>query len=627
MTNELLPHHLEDLRASAISDEVIQARGYRSIGNAEAREVGFTRAQERPGLLIPLRRVDGESRGYGLKTDEPRIVKGRVVKYETPKGQANVLDVPPTVREEMHKGRQAIFITEGAKKADALASLSIPVINLAGVYGWRGKNADDGYTALADWEMVNIKGSIFVLAFDSDVLTKREVHKALSRLKRFLEAKGALRGRLLILPQLLSGKTGVDGYIHETGASVQDLAKLVVDDLTPLPIEKREVTTGPIPELAPLLDDVATFYRRFVVLTPNQADFLALVTAHTHAIDAAETTPYTNIYSAEPESGKTRLGEVASLLVARPLSTGSISPAALARSIDSGGTLILDEVDTVFKKGNRGASENAELLRGVLDSGWRRGGQYTRMVGQGANMAPHSFSTFGPKMLIGIGTLPGTLGSRSVGLELKRRKKNEPIERFRFRKVRPEAEAIRTQLEAWASAHIEELRDAEPSVPEELSDRMADSWEPLLAIADLAGGDWPKRARDAARALSAGQAREDDSIGVRLLGDIRTAFDEAHADRLFTADMLRYLNEIEESPWGGFGDNGITGRELARHLKRYGISPKQVRIEEISQKGYEKEWFLDAWTRYCPPLNEIGETSETSKRGLSGSKGKQRLLA
>jgi len=365
--------------------------------------------------------------------------------------------------------------------------------------------------------------------------------------------------------------------------------------------------------LAMLLDAVVTFYRRFVVLTPNQADFLALVTAHTHAIDAAETTPYTNIYSAEPESGKTRLGEVAALLVARPLSTASISPAALARYIDSGVTLILDELDTVFKKGNRGASENAEMLRGVLDSGWRRGGKYTRMEGQGANMVPKNYSTFGPKILIGIGELPGTLGSRSVGLELKRRKKGEPIEKFRLRKVRPEAEALRLQLEAWASVHTEELRDAEPSVPEELSDRMADSWEPLLAIADLAGGDWPRRARDAALALSASESREDDSIGVRLLGDIRTAFEAAHADRLFTADMLKDLNAMEESPWGGFGDNGMTGRDLARNLKRYGISPKQMRIEGIPQKGYEKRWFLDAWTRYCTPLNEIGETSETSK--------------
>jgi hypothetical protein len=613
MANELLPHHLEHLRASAIGGEVIQARGYHSIESAEARELGFTRAQARPGLLIPLWRVDGEVGGYQLRPDEPRTVKARVVRYETPKGQPNILDVSPTVLEAFHKGRQTIFTTEGAKKADALASLGIPAINIAGVYGWRGKNADNGRTALADWEMVNIKGSIFVLAFDSDILTKREVHQALTRLKRFLEGKGALKVRILILPQLLSGKTGVDDYIHETEATAQDLAKLVVDELPPIPTEKPEVPNGPIPELAPLLDEVATFYSRFVVLMPNQADYLALYTTHTHAISAAETTPYTHIYSAEPESGKTRLGEVAALLVAKPLSTQSISPAALARSIDLGVSLILDEVDTVFKKGNRAASESTEMLRGVLDSGWRRGGQYTRMVGQGTNMVPHSFTTFGPKMLIGIGTLPGTLGSRSVGLELKRRKKDEPIERFRFRKVKPQSDAIRTQLETWALAHTEELRDAEPVIPEELSDRMVDSWEPLLAIADLAGGDWPERARQATRTLSAGGAREDDSIGVRLLGDIRTAFDKAHSDKLFTADIVKYLNDIEESPWGGFGDHGMTGRDLARNIKRYAVSPQQVRIGERTQKGYEKEWFLDAWTRYCPLLRGEGETPETPK--------------
>jgi hypothetical protein len=226
-------------------------------------------------------------------------------------------------------------------------------------------------------------------------------------------------------------------------------------------------------------------------------------------------------------------------------------------------------------------------------------------------MEVKGFSTFGPKMLIGIGQLPGTLGSRAVGIELKRRRRDEPIERFKIRKVRPEAEPIHAQLESWGAANIDKLRELEPSELEELSDRMSDSWEPLLAIADMAGGVWPKRARDAAKVLSAGEAREDDSIGVRLLADIRYGFNDKKADKLFTADLLKHLNDIEESPWGGFGDNGMTGRDLARHLKRYAIVPKQVRIGDHTRKGYEKEWFADAWARYCPLPDKKGETSET----------------
>ena len=222
-----------------------------------------------------------------------------------------------------------------------------------------------------------------------------------------------------------------------------------------------------------------------------------------------------NVTSPEMESDKTRTGEVAALLVASPMSAESISAAALARSIDMGATLLLDEMDTIFKR-SRAASESVELLRGVLDSGWRRTGQYVRMVGQGASMEVRRFSTFGPKMLIGIGDIPGTLGSRPIRIQLRRRRPDtEPIERFRIRKVTPEGYALRDQLAAWASGTIEELRTADPELPEELRDRIWDSWEPLMAIANLAEGGWPTRAWKAAVPLSADGAAEEESANVQ----------------------------------------------------------------------------------------------------------------
>ncbi|MBI2166244.1 MAG: DUF3854 domain-containing protein [Chloroflexi bacterium] len=126
--------------------------------------------------------------------------EGKLIKYETLRGQRNVLDIPPTVRHELHKARQAILVTEGTFKADALATLGIPTINLGGVYGWRGGNEDEGYTALPDWELVSIRGNVFVLAFDSDILLKPTVHQVLARLKGFLEGRGALHVRVLVLP-------------------------------------------------------------------------------------------------------------------------------------------------------------------------------------------------------------------------------------------------------------------------------------------------------------------------------------------------------------------------------------------------------------------------------------------
>ena len=137
--------HAAMLRASAISDEVIEARGYRSIEANEAKSYGFAKWQSMSGLLIPLCGVDCTVKGHQLRPDEPRLSKkGNPVKYETPLGQPNTLDINPLVQSEVAKARKAIFITEGAKKADALASFGIPAISLTGVWNWRGKNPDGG---------------------------------------------------------------------------------------------------------------------------------------------------------------------------------------------------------------------------------------------------------------------------------------------------------------------------------------------------------------------------------------------------------------------------------------------------------------------------------------------------
>ena len=604
----LLSHHREMLEASTISAEVIEARGYRSIEDRqELRDLGFTAAQSQvPGLLIPLRRMDGEPGGYQYRPDNPRESDGKTVKYESPKGQRNILDVPPTVRGELRRGRQAILITEGAKKADALASLGIPAINISGVYGWRGRNEDDGLTALSDWEDVALKGNIIVLAFDSDILTKHEVHQALSRLKRFLEHKGAARVRVLMLPNLMTGKTGVDDYIAEKGAALEDLASLIVDDL-PAMNGHQPAKVVDVPPLGELLDAVEKSIRRYVFLSALQLIAVVLWVAHSHAFAVAETTPYMSIRSAEKRSGKSRLLEVVELLTPNSLKTENISVAALVHSVDKGATLLLDEVDSVFGRGR--ASDTQEALRGILDSGYRLTGSYVRMVGQGANMSPRRFNTFSPKMLSGIGKLPGTLDDRSIIVQMKRKTSDEKVERFRFRDARDELATIRDCLSAWAQSAVDELRDARPVIPEKLDDRAQDGWEPLLAIAELAGGTWPKRALNAALALSAGEAREDESLGVKLLADVKVTFESAGKDRLPTSKVLNGLNNIDDAPWGAFNDRkGMTARELGRMLKPYGVRSKTIRETDGSTpKGYNRADFTDAWLRY----GDSAATSDT----------------
>jgi hypothetical protein len=342
-----------------------------------------------------------------------------------------------------------------------------------------------------------------------------------------------------------------------------------------------------------ILDDVVAFIRRFVVLSETQADAVALWVAHTHAIDAAETTPYLAISSAEKQSGKSRLGlEVFPLIVREPLPSMTISDAAVFRAIEElSPTLLLDEADAVFKARER------EELRGLLNAGYRRGAVAYRMGGTNRSKL-EKFKVFSAKVFIGIGNfLPDTLVDRSIPIRLKRRTREEPIERFKPRDVTPEGEMLRDRLADWLEPQIDYLRAARPHLPDELDDRAQDMWEPLLAIADLAEGDWPDRAATAALALSTGDEREDDSMTARLLNDIYTVFENGVGDRLRTADLIAHLVEIEESPWGDWYGKTISPHALSRLLKAHRIKTLPVWVEGKTVKGYKREQFTDAFAR------------------------------
>jgi hypothetical protein len=358
------------------------------------------------------------------------------------------------------------------------------------------------------------------------------------------------------------------------------------------------------------LNELAAFVRRFVVVTREQADALALWIAHTHAFDAADATPYLAITSAEKRSGKSRLLDVLELLVARAWRAITPTEAVVFRKIEKDGpTLLLDEVDAIF--GPR-ASEH-EGLRALLNAGNRRGTTVPRCIGP--SHALHDFSVFCAKALAGIGELPDTIADRAIPIRLKRKAHNEAVERFRRREVEPAAEQLRAQLVAWAVANVSELAEAWPALPSQLDDRAGDAWEPLFAIAELVGGDWPKHARAAAVALSAGQEPDDDSIGVRLLADMRRIFDERTEDRISTEELLATLAADDEAPWADWHGHGkaLSARSLAHTLKRYGIYSGTVRLHEgKTPKGYKREDFEDAWSRYLPEPDCVSATSATT---------------
>jgi hypothetical protein len=273
--------------------------------------------------------------------------------------------------------------------------------------------------------------------------------------------------------------------------------------------------------------------------------------------------------------------------------TGSVTAAALARKIDTAHpTLLLDESDAAFK----GDPQYAEALRGVLNTGFKASGTFSRCHGPGFEVL--DFSTYCAKAIAGIGSLPDTVASRSIPIRLKRKSAAERTERFRLRKVQAEGSRLRDEIRAWAEDVSTKLDGAEIDPLEGISDRSFDVWEPLLAIAEQAGGDWPRRARTAAQALSGAVVDEDESLGVRLLADCRTVFGEA--DRIATAALRDGLNMLDDSPWGGWNhDNGITNREIAKHLRPFEISSNTIREQGRNpRKGYYKKSFEDPWARY-----------------------------
>ncbi len=247
----------------------------------------------------------------------------------------------------------------------------------------------------------------------------------------------------------------------------------------------------------------------------------------------------------------------------------------------------------------------------MLNAGYRRGAVVWRMGGAN-NTTLQEFPVYSAKCFAGIGTIPDTIADRSIQIRLERRTRDEPIERFRPRDVAADAEPIKLSLESLAAHHAGRLADARPELPDELDDRAQDCWEPLLAIADLAGGDWPPRARSAAVALSSGESREDESLGARLLADIQHVFGENGTDKYPTAHLIAELAKIEESPWGDWFGKTVSPQAIGKLLKPYRIKTMAVWVDGETVRGYKAEQFADAWARVVGVRDVRGSRSGSS---------------
>lgn len=547
-------------------------------------------------VVFPARDGKGALAGIGRYAPNPDRRNGSPKLKADPGSQRQLFPAP----ESFPMSERMLLLTEGEPDALRAISCGLEAVAVPGVQGWR-----------RDWAE-RFHGRRVLVCFDCDEPGRSAVQRVardlagVAREVRLLDLDPAAQNGFDLSDFLALAKTPAerDEARRLLEAAAQVARRCESNGSAPVAVERLEGDVlvpnagppEPVHALA-LLAELVAFLCRFVVLSAAQADALALWIVHTHAIDAADATPYVAITSAEKRSGKSRTFDVLELLVARPWRAITPTEAVTFRKIEKElPTLLLDEVDAIFGPKAR----EHEGLRALLNAGNRRGTRVPRCVGQ--SQALVDFAVFGAKALAGIGSLPDTVADRSVPIRLKRKAPGEPVERFRRRYAEADAEPLRERVASWADEQIDQLAIAEQELPIELNDRAADAWEPLLAIADLVGEDWPVRARRAALELSAGEADEDESLGVRLLGDVRSAFDRRCCDRIATADLLAELSEDDEGPWADWrGAGGMTPRGLASLLRRYEIRSRTVRLADGSTpKGYLRDQFEDAWDRYLP---------------------------
>jgi putative DNA primase/helicase len=355
--------------------------------------------------------------------------------------------------------------------------------------------------------------------------------------------------------------------------------------------------TEPWPDLVDgdsLLRDIIARFHRHVVITEDGALVTALwiMLAWVHD-EVATHSPILNIHSAEPESGKSTTMGIVSLLMPRCICSVEISEAALYRSIKKWQpSFCFDEFDNVL------ADDDKISLRSVINSGHTKGQGVLRCVGD--DKTPELFTTFAPKAIgmIGKGLPPATL-SRCIFVELRRRKRDEPIERFKHEDDQGLAD-LRSRLRRWSMDNVDTLRDAKPFIPEELSNRRADNWRLQLAIADLCDGIEGYGDKARAAALKIEGKSDSRTEGVRLLADIKAIFDaEPEAHCMSSATMIAKLIEDPEKPWTDYKGKALTQNRLAKLLAPYQVISQTVRTSsEKTAKGYYRNQFDDAFAYY-----------------------------
>jgi hypothetical protein len=278
----------------------------------------------------------------------------------------------------------------------------------------------------------------------------------------------------------------------------------------------------------------------------------------------------------------------------------------------------------------KGPGEFRESLRAILNCGFEVHGVVSRCVGgEGSrDIQVKDFVVGGPKaiaLVSSIATLPDTVTDRAIEVHIYRKTRKEKVERFRTRRVRPEAAVLKKEIEVWASGVVKDIAFDEPQPIEELHDRAWDVVEPLVTLAARISPEFEARLRDALKSafqVGAESGAEEDTIATKLLTDIREVF-PAKEEKIRSGELVSRLKNLENSPWSGWNDGkGLSTNGLARLLRPFEIYPRQQRYGDETFKGYAREWFDEASERYLSS-QESGDISSPPEDHLQPKQAKQ----
>jgi Domain of unknown function (DUF3854) len=386
-------HHLDMLAASGITPEFAAARGYETITEKRRlADLKITAAGRNvPGLLVPMLRDDGSTWGYQYRPDVPRLRDGKAVKYETPTGQRNGLDVPPGVADRLGNPDVPLWITEGVKKADCGAAHGLCIVALSGVWNWLFTNSAGGKMAFPEWRDCALNNNRrVIIAFDGDLARKEPVQKAARGLASYLATKGA-RIEYLWLPDP-DDKTGLDDYL--ASHTVDELWRLVKPTQPPVVArdkarEQPQNLASARPAAKPVQPvSLADAVGKFQHWLPMDDPAPILVVAATVVANLADGDPVWLLIVGPPSGGKTEilsscstlpyivpaatLTEAALLSGTSKRERAADATGGLMRQIGDFGILLAKDFTSVLAQNRDTAKQAMAAMREIYDGKWDR---------------------------------------------------------------------------------------------------------------------------------------------------------------------------------------------------------------------------------------------------------------